>query len=126
MDFSRVTTGIRYDIGYDIIGTKGSLRYTYNRINDIQIYREEGPAEMRGLTHVEMGPSDRRFAALHPVSGLGLGYDDYKAIEAREMIAAVGEGRKAYPDFRFGYRTQQFVEACQRSHEERAWVKLDS
>jgi predicted dehydrogenase len=124
MDLSRVTTGIRYDIGYDISGTTGTVRYSYNRINDIQVYRETGPGELRGFSHIEMGPSDPRFAALHPVSGLGLGYNDYKAIEAREMIAAVAEGRKAFPDFAFGYRIQRVVEACQRSHEQRAWVKV--
>jgi len=124
IDLSRVTTGIRFDIGYDISGTAGTVRYSYNRINDLQVYRETGPRELRGFSHIEMGPSDPRYAALHPVLGLGLGYNDYKAIEAREMIAAVGEGRKAFPDFAFGYRIQSVVEACQQSHERRAWVRV--
>lgn len=71
-----------------------------------------------------MGPNDPRLAALHPVSGLGLGYNDYKAIEAREIIAAIGERRPAYPDFRFGYEVQQVVDACVRSDKERRWVKM--
>ena len=67
-----------------------------------------------------MGPSDPRFAALHPVSGLGLGYNDYKAIEARELVAVVGE--PAFPNFAFGYRIQSVVEACVLSNAERRWV----
>ncbi len=126
LEASRVSNGIRYDIGYDIVGSKGTLRYSYDRINDLQLYTETGPVEFRGFKQIEMGPSDPRFAALHPVTGLGLGYNDYKAIEAREMIAAVGEGRPAWPDFAFGYRVQRVVEACQRSHRERSWVKVGS
>jgi predicted dehydrogenase len=124
IECSRVSNGIRYDIGYDLIGEVGTLRYSYDRINDLYLYQEEGPVEQRGFKRIEMGPSDSRFAALHPVSGLGLGYNDYKAIEAREMLAAVGEGRKASPDFAFGHRVQRVVDACVRSHQARTWVKV--
>jgi predicted dehydrogenase len=125
MSLSRVATGIRYNIGYDVMGTLGTVRYSYDRINDIQLYRPTGEATYRGFTNIEMGPSDPRFAALHPVSGMGLGYNDYKAIEAREMLVAVAEGRPAFPDFAFGYRIQRIIEACQRSHATRAWVAVD-
>ena len=43
----------------------------------------------------------RAFAAFHPVSGLGLGYNDFKAMEARDFLVAVAEGKPAYPDFRW-------------------------
>ena len=121
---SRVATGIRFEIGYDLIGANGSLRYDYSRINDIELYREEGPVEQRGFKRIQMGPSDPRYAAMQPVAGLGLGYNDYKAIEAREMLMAVAEGRPAFPDFAFGYRVQRVVEACIRSSTERRWVAV--
>jgi predicted dehydrogenase len=126
IECSRVSTGIRFDIGYDLIGSAGSLRYSYERINDIQLYRETGPVEERGFRRIQMGPSDPRYAAMQPVAGLGLGYNDYKAIEAREMLEAVAEGRKAWPDFAFGHRIQNVVEACMRSHRERAWVRVEA
>lgn len=124
IETSRVSSGIRFDIGYDIIGSKGSLRYNYERINDLELYRNEGPLQDRGFTRMQMGPTDPRYAAFLPVPALGLGYNDYKAMEAREMIEAVATGRKAYPDFAFGHRVQQVVEACQRSHAEHGWVKV--
>jgi predicted dehydrogenase len=126
MSLSRVASGIRYDIGYDISGSEGTIRQSYARINDIQIYREAGDPEFRGTAHLQMGPTDPRFAALHPVSGLGLGYNDYKAIEPREMIVAAAEKRPGLPDFAFGYRIQRIVEECQRSHENRAWVTIEN
>lgn len=125
-EMSRVSTGIRFDIGYEIVGSKGMLRYDYERINDLDLYRDEGPMAERGFTRMRMGPGDPRYAALLPVAGLGLGYNDYKAMEAREMIEAVAERRPAYPDFGFGYRVQRVVDACQRSHAERRWVRLDT
>ncbi len=124
MEMSRVSTGIRFDIGYDIVGTDGMLRYNYEHINDVELYRDSGPVERRGFTRMRMGPTDPRYAALLPVTALGLGYNDYKAMEAREMIEAVAMGRPAYPDFRFGCRVQEVVDACQRSHAQRSWTKV--
>lgn len=124
IEMSRVSTGIRYDIGYDIIGSKGTLRYNYDRINDLELYREEGAVEGRGFTRMQSGPTDPRYAGLLPVVALGLGYNDYKAMQSREMIEAVATGRPAYPDFAFGHRIQRVVEACQLSHAQRAWVKV--
>ena len=126
IELSRVATGVRFEIGYDIVGSKGTLRYNYRDINDLFVYREDGPIAERGFKRIKMGPTDPRFAALHPVSGLGLGYNDYKAIEAREIIAAIGEDRRAAPDFRFGYRTQAVVDACIRAHESRQWVRVEA
>jgi predicted dehydrogenase len=124
LEASRISTGIRYDIGYDLVGSRGTLRYSYDRINDLYIYREEGPPELRGFTRVEMGPSDPAFAAFHPVSGLGLGYNDFKAMEARDFLVAAAAGARAYPDFRWAYRIQRVVDACIRSHAEQRWVQV--
>ena len=124
IECSRVATGVRFEIGYDIVGSKGTLRYDYRDINDLFLYREDEPAEERGFKRIKMGPSDPRFAAMHPVAGLGLGYNDYKALEAHEIISAIGEGRKASPDFRFGYRIQTIVDACVRAYEARQWVRV--
>ena len=68
----------------------------------------KGPVAERGFTRMQMGPTDPRYAALLPVTSLGLGYNDYKAMEIREMIEAVAAGRPAYPDFRFGHGSSRW------------------
>jgi predicted dehydrogenase len=124
IETSRVSPGAHFDIGYEIIGAHGMLRYSYDHINDLFISRDSGPAEFRGFARVAMGPSEPRYAALLPAAGLALGYNDYKAIEAREMIVAIGENRPAHPDFDFAHKVQRVVEACLRSHEQRRWVRV--
>lgn len=32
IETSRISTGIRFNIGYDIVGSTGTLRYSYERI----------------------------------------------------------------------------------------------
>jgi predicted dehydrogenase len=124
IEANRVSPGVHFDIGYEIIGTRGMLRYSYGNINDLYIYRGEGPEEFRGFKRVASGPSNPLYAALLPAAGLALGYNDFKALEARELIVAIGENRPAHPDFDFGYQVQCVVEACQRSHDQRRWVRV--
>jgi predicted dehydrogenase len=124
IEASRVSPGAHFDIGYEIIGTSGMLRYSYDNINDLYIYHGEGPDGVRGFKRVAAGPSNPLYAALLPAAGLALGYNDFKAIEARELISAIAENRPAHPDFDFGYQVQRAVEACQRSHDKRQWVRV--
>lgn len=124
IETSRVSPGAHFDIGYEIVGTRGMLRYSYDDINDLSIYRGQGREEFRGFKRIASGPGNPLYAGLLPAAGLALGYNDFKAIEARELIAAIAEKRPAHPDFDFGWRVQQVVEACQRSHDQRRWVRV--
>ena len=122
---SRVGTGRKLGLDYEIQGTKGALRFTQERMNELQLYRHTDPAAERGYKCVYIGPDHPGYAAFHPIPGIGLGYNDQKIIEARELIAAVAEGRPAEPDFAFGHAVTRVLDAVQRSAEERRWVKLD-
>ncbi len=124
MEMSRVSLGKRMEIGYDITGTAGAMRYQYERINELQVYRESGPQATKGFTRIEMGPTDARYAAFYPVPGIGAGYNDYKVMEAQDMIEAVAEGRPAYPDFRFAAEVQRVIDACLKSDAEGRWVSV--
>jgi predicted dehydrogenase len=124
LEASRVSPGAHFDIGYEIIGTRGMLRYSYDNINDLYLYRGEGPEDFRGFKRIAAGPGNPMYAAMLPAAGLALGYNDFKAIEARELITAIAENRPAHPDFNFGYQVQRVVEACQRSHDQRRWVHV--
>ncbi len=124
LEMSRVALGRRMEIGYDVTGTAGALRYQYDRINELQLYRETGPRETRGFQRIEMGPTDPRYAAFFPVPGIGAGYNDFKVMEAQELIEAIAAGRPAYPDFRWGAEVQRLIDACMISDAEGRWVKV--
>ena len=101
MEMSRVSLGKRMDIGYELTGTRGAVRYFYDHINDLQLYKEDGAQDTTGFKHISIGASDPRYAAFFPVTGIGAGYNDYKVMEVQDLIEAVAAGKPAYPDFRF-------------------------
>ena len=124
MEMSRVALGRRMEVGYDVTGTEGALRYQYDRLNELQVYREEGSQESRGFKRIEMGPTHPRYAAFYPVPGIGAGYNDFKVMEAQAFLEAIAAGDPGYPDFRFGAEVQRLVDACMLSDARGAWVKV--
>ena len=125
MEMSRVSVGKRMDIGYELTGSQGAIRYFYDRINDLQVYKEDGDPGTRGLKHISMGPNDPRYGAFYPVPGIGAGYNDFKVMEVQDLIEAVAAGKPAYPDFRFAAKVQRVIDACILSDAERRWVRVD-
>jgi predicted dehydrogenase len=122
---SRIGTGRKMGLGYEIQGTKGALFFTQERMNELQLYRHGDPAAERGYKTIYLAPEHPGYGAFHPIPGNSLGYNDQKILEARELICAIAEGRAAEPDFAFGHRITRTIDAVLRSIEERRWVGVD-
>ena len=121
---SRIGTGRKIGLGYEIQGTKGALYFTQERMNELKLYRHGEPLAERGYKTIYIGPEHPGFAGFHPLPGIALGYNDQKIIEAREFLAAIAEGRPAEPDFAFGHKITLVIEAVLRSAAERRWVSV--
>jgi predicted dehydrogenase len=125
IEASRIGTGRKLWLTYEIQGSRGALFYTQERMNEIQLYRHTEPAAERGYKTVFIGPEHPGYGAFFPIPGIGLGYNDQKIIEARDLVVAIATGKKAFPDFRFGLGINRVVDAVLKSVEERRWVKIE-
>lgn len=125
MSCSRVATGRRSWLTYEIQGTKGALFFTQQRMNELRLYRYSDPAAERGYKTIYIGPDHGVYSAFHPIPGMGLGFNDLKVIEVHDLLAAIVNGRPAYPDFQFAHKISQVVDGILLSVEERRWVNID-
>ena len=122
---SRLGTGRKLGLGYEIQGTKGAVFFTQERMNEIKLYRHTDPPAERGYKTIYLAPEHPGFGAFHPMAGVSIGYNDQKILEARELICAIKEGRPAAPDFAFGHENMRVIDAVARSIEERRWVRIE-
>ena len=125
IESSRVGTGRKMWLTFEIQGSKGALFFTQERMNELMFYRHTDPPAERGYKDVLTNAEQPWYGAFHPIAGNELGYNDQKVIETRAMIEAVASGQPAEPDFRFGYRNLQVVDAVLKSIDERRWVSTD-
>ncbi len=124
IEVSRVATGRKWWLSYEIQGTKGALFFTHERLNELRYYQTNDAAPIRGYKTIQLGPEHKDYAAFSPVAGSSLGNWDLKIIEVRRLLEAIAANRPAYPNFRAALQVSSVVDAVLRSADERRWVKV--
>lgn len=118
---SRVTWGRKNRLAFEVAGTRGTLAFDQERMNELRLY-EAGAAPGRdGFRTLLAGPDFPGYAPFIPAPGHQLGFNDTKTLEIRELLTAIGEGRPAAPDFRDGWRVERVMDAIARSADTRRW-----
>ncbi|MEM7711260.1 MAG: Gfo/Idh/MocA family oxidoreductase, partial [Pseudomonadota bacterium] len=125
MAFSRVATGRKMGYAYEIVGTKGAIRFDQEDQNALWLYLAEGPEAQRGFRKILTGPAHPDYAAFCQGAGHGTGYQDQIVVEARDFLAAIEAGQSMWPTFRDGLAVARVIDAARRSHAARAWVDIE-
>ncbi|MDR5861105.1 Gfo/Idh/MocA family oxidoreductase [Halomonas eurihalina] len=124
LETSRVATGRKMGLAYTLTGTKGSIVFDQERMSELQLYKHAGPEGRRGFSTLLIGPEHPDYAAFSPAPGHGLGYNDQKIIEIRDLVEGIVGDRPLYPNFREAARVNRLIEAIERSHLEGSWVSV--
>jgi predicted dehydrogenase len=124
IESSRIASGRKLWLTYEVTGTKGAVCFTQERMNEVRLYRADDPSGERGFRTILIGPDHPPYGDFHPIAGIGLGYNDQKIIEAYELIEGIAADRPLYPDFRVGFETCRVIDAVLRSVGERRWISV--
>ncbi len=125
IEASWVTTGRKMQLAYEIAGTKGSLAFTQERMNELRLYTAGQKPGREGYKTIMTDPNHPPYGAFCPAPGHQLGFNDMKVIEVRDLLLAVAGKGKAWPDFREAWEIQRVVDAVIRSDAGRRWVRID-
>jgi predicted dehydrogenase len=125
MEISRIATGYKCGLAVEVHGTRGTLLFDQERMNELKFYSTSDAAGRRGFRTILAGPEHPDYAAFCPAPGHGLGINDLKVIEIRNLIRALRSGTAAYPDFTEGLRVQQVMTAMELAARDRSWVDVE-
>lgn len=125
-EVSRVATGFKCGLAFAIFGTKGALEFDQERMNELRWYDAGAKPGRGGFRTILAGPEHPDYRPFCPAPGHGLGYNDLKVIEVRNVIRAIAGDAPAWPDFHEGARVQRVMEAIEQSHATRAWTEVGS
>jgi predicted dehydrogenase len=121
---NRAAWGRKGRIAIQIYGSNGSILYDQERMNEFQLYDRSGRTTEHGFRTVLTAPHHPLYGKFVPAPGHGLGFNDLKIIECRELMAAIA-GKPAHAiTFEQGLAIEKAVHAMARSYAERKWVNL--
>lgn len=113
--------GYKNHLSFEISGTKGTLAFDQERLNELRVCRV---GEGDGFQRVLAGPSLPGYAAFCPAPGHQLGYNELKTLEVHALIQAVcGTGNEG-PDFEEAWHVERLAAAIRMAAKEQRWVSL--
>ena len=124
MALNRSAWGRKGRIALQIFGSKGTISFDQERMNELQLYvTSDQPAE-QGFRTILAAPQHPPYERFIPAPGHGLGFNDLKIIEAHELLRRIGGEEARIIDFEAGLGIERAVHAMARSHVEQCWVEV--
>jgi predicted dehydrogenase len=114
--------GYKNHLSFEISGTKGTLAFDQERLNELQVCR----VGQDGFQRVLAGPALPGYAAFSPAAGHQLGYNELKTLEVQELIMAIaGQGADG-TDFEAAWEVERLATAIRVAALEERWVTVNA
>lgn len=109
---------------FEINGSKGSLVFNMERMNELEVYFQDDPPHVRGFRVVQASDSVHPFmSAWWPVGHI-IGYEHTFVNLVYTMLKAFDKGEVFKPNFEDGVRNQAVLEAVDVSSQQKRWVSI--
>ena len=121
---SRVTWGRKCGLRWEVHGTKGTICYDQERLNEIQLFTRQDDPATDGFRTILTGPLHPPYQAFLPNGGHSLGYMDVKICELYELLQAIEHGGTVWPDFKAGLIIEKVMDAVDKSALSGQWMEV--
>lgn len=124
MALNRSAWGRKGRIAMQVFGSKGSITYDQERLNEFQLFVAEGRESEQGFRTVLTATVHPPYDRFIPAPGHSLGFNELKIIECHELMRAIAGEPAQIIDFAHGLEIERAVHAMARSHREGRWVAV--
>jgi predicted dehydrogenase len=124
LEASRVAVGPRARYEVEIYGTKGSMSWDFERLNELQLALGHH-GEHVGYQRIMANPHFGDFGNYQPGAGPTMGYDDLKTIEARKFLEAFLGIRHDNSNIHDAVSAARVVQAAEDSAETKGWITIE-
>lgn len=123
LEASRIAVGPRAEYGFEIFGTEGSVRWDFERMNELEIaLTRTGPN--RGYVRALVDDYFPEFSRFQPSAATGMGFDDLKVVEAARFVTAVTGGPALSSNIHDAVASARVLDAVEESAQSGLWVHL--
>ncbi|HUI72594.1 MAG TPA: Gfo/Idh/MocA family oxidoreductase, partial [Spirochaetia bacterium] len=110
-EMTRYGTGHRNQNFIEINGSKGSLQFDMEKMNELEVYLTSDPAHLQGFRRVQVGEGEHPYLKAWWPAGHIIGYADTFVNQAFDLVCAIRDKSVASPDFADGVACQEVLEA---------------
>ena len=122
---SRYANGHRNSLGFEINGSKGSLKFDLERLNELQYYSSDDPSTAQGFRTIQVTEPEHAYMKSWWPAGHVLGLEHTFTHELYEFLESVAHDRPNAPNFEDGVRCCEILDAVDQSIEEKHWIEIE-
>ena len=124
IEATRLATGRKNANRFEINGSKGSVAFDLERMNELELYLESDRAPLRGFRRILVTESDHPFIKAWWPPGHIIGYEHSFTHQVRDLIEALAADRDPHPNFDDALRVQRVLDAVERSAASGVWTAV--
>ncbi|HMS55747.1 MAG TPA: Gfo/Idh/MocA family oxidoreductase [Fimbriimonadaceae bacterium] len=121
---TRFAVGRKNHNRFEINGSKGSVVFNLERMNELEFYDATSESGLQGFTTIQTTESDHPYAGQYWPVGHIIGYEHTFVNLVADALVAIHQGRPCSPDFRDGFENQRVLDAVERSSDSGTWIGL--
>jgi predicted dehydrogenase len=123
---SRFATGHKNGMRVELNGSKGSVAFDLERLNELQYYDATRPGPEQGFTRILVTEAEHPYMSAWWPPGHVIGYEHSFTHEVRDFLAAIATGQDPEPSFEDALQVQLVLDAVARSTESgSAWTQVE-
>jgi predicted dehydrogenase len=123
---TRFAAGHKNALELEINGSKGSIKFELERLNELQYFSRGDEAGTQGFRTIGVTEEVHPYASNWWPAGHIIGYEHTFVHELHSFITAIANDSETTPSFFDGYKCAQIMDAVDLSIAERTWVDVAS
>ncbi len=121
---TRMAPGRKNYNRWEINGTKGSVVFNMERMNELEYYNADDPDDVRGFRVIQTTDNPHPYTANYWPAGHIIGYEHTFINLMHDVLTDFAHGRPTHPDFNDGLQCQKVLDAVDRSSKNRSWENI--
>ena len=121
---TRFATGRKNFLRLEIFGSKGSIVFNLERLNELEFYSRDDESGQQGYRNIIVTENNHPYLNKWWPPGHIIGWEHTFIHEMGDFLLAVANNKKITPDFNDGYQCQLILDAVVASAKNRQWVSI--
>ncbi|MBI4553702.1 MAG: Gfo/Idh/MocA family oxidoreductase [Candidatus Latescibacteria bacterium] len=122
---TRFAGGRRNGNRFEINGSKGSIAFNLEKMNELQYYNRDDDSHVQGFREIIVNEGVHPYMSHWWPPGHIIGWEHTFVHEVFDLMQAIaGKNKDLHPDFEEGVKDQAVLEAVSVSIANRSWVKV--
>ena len=120
---TRFAAGRRNQNGFEINGSKGSVAFDLERMNELEVFFVDDEADVQGFRTVNVTEPDHPYVGAWWPPGHIIGYEHTFVHTMKDLMDGIKTGESPAPTFEDAYRVQAVLDAVERSAGGGVWTR---